>query len=670
MKVANFSECVDHKATMLDTSHPTDPLTSVEIRQAADLCRKHFDTVSIRYNTISLAEPCLDSPPSSRLASVILLFPEEAVAHNVLVDLTASRVLTVQSLNNGQQPPFSPDDCLLAEAIVKGDTEIIKLVRDRFGIVDVENQLVCDPWSVHLSEGEEYEPLSWRDDKEAARLVQTFLYRRDCDGDNHYAHPIDLLPIVDLNARKVVAIEGRNRGKVDIPAAKANYAADLLSENVWLERKQRGEDLKRLEVKQIDGPSFKVAGRDVEWQKWRLRVCFSPREGVILRDVTYNGRMVLQRASLAEMAVPYAEPRAPYQRKCAFDVGDYGLGFCAVSLQAGCDCLGEIFYFDEVLNDSEGNPYTVEKTVCMHEEDAGLLYKHVEYRNGHSESRRARRLVISFVATVVNYEYLFYWYLHMDGSVGLEIKLSGELSTNTLSEGETIPEHGTLVAPGVNAQIHQHMFCARLDPAIDGPSNSVSEIEFVPAEIGKDNPYGNSFTVKSTPLKNEKQARREAQLGRTWRVSNPSKLNEISGKAVGYKLVPFAFGSAQPLLLTAPECAVTKRGGFATKALWVTPYCKEERFPAGDYPVQSIEPDGLPVWTEKDRNIENRRIVVWHSFGVAHLPRTEDFPVMPCESAGFLLKPDCFFVGNPGIDLPPDSAEANGSRCCSTANCS
>jgi primary-amine oxidase len=58
------------------------------------------------------------------------------------------------------------------------------------------------------------------------------------------------------------------------------------------------------------------------------------------------------------------------------------------------------------------------------------------YRNGHNEARRARRLVVSFVATVVNYEYLFYWYFNQDGSMEYEIKLSGMLSTNLLSAGE------------------------------------------------------------------------------------------------------------------------------------------------------------------------------------------------------------------------------------------
>eukprot|EP00737_Agarophyton_chilense_P003901 gb/GEZJ01004711.1/.p1 GENE.gb/GEZJ01004711.1/~~gb/GEZJ01004711.1/.p1 ORF type:complete len:364 (-),score=39.21 gb/GEZJ01004711.1/:104-1195(-) len=363
------------------------------------------------------------------------------------------------------------------------------------------------------------------------------------------------------------------------------------------------------------------------------------------------------------MAVPYADAHPPFERKCAFDVGDYGLGYCANSLDLGCDCLGAIHYFDMILSDSRGEPYVIKKAICIHEEDAGLLYKHVEYRTGHSESRRARRLVISFIATVVNYEYLFYWYLHHDGSISHEIKLSGELSTNLLSEGENEPTAGVIVAPGVNAQIHQHMFCARLEMAVDGARNSVEEVNLVAAEAGEHSTFGNAFRVESRSLHTEQEAQRDAVAARTWRIFNPHKENYISGKKIAYKLVPYTFGSFQPPLLTTEESAVSKRGWFAKRSLWVTPYEKDENYPAGEFPTQSAGGDGLPLWTAKNRSIVDERIVIWHSFGVAHVPRTEDFPVMSCESTGFTLKPDCFLLGNPGIDLPPKVDGA--SVCCS-----
>ena len=111
---------------------------------------------------------------------------------------------------------------------------------------------------------------------------------------------------------------------------------------------------------------------------------------------------------------------------------------------------------------------------------------------------------------------------------------------------------------------------------------------------------------------------------------------------------------------------VTKRGGFATKALWVTKNKPEERFPAGESTVQSDGTGGgLPDWVQDDEPLVDEDVVLWHSFGVTHVPRLEDFPVMPCESCGFMLKPDGFFTGNPGIDLPPDVSKGSKEECCS-----
>jgi primary-amine oxidase len=73
---------------------------------------------------------------------------------------------------------------------------------------------------------------------------------------------------------------------------------------------------------------------------------------------------------------------------------------------------------------------------------------------------------------------------------------------------------------------------------------------------------------------------------------------------------------------------------------------------------------GLPAWTAADRDVSSGDLVLWHAFGVVHVPRPEDFPVMPVEHTGFSLKPDGFFAGNPAVDLPP-SEGTGGSTCCS-----
>jgi primary-amine oxidase len=327
---------------------------------------------------------------------------------------------------------------------------------------------------------------------------------------------------------------------------------------------------------------------------------------------------------------------------------------------------GHIHYFDAVLVNSKGEPVTKKKAVCMHEEDGGILWKHVEYRNGHNESRRSRELVVSFIATVVNYEYLFYWRLKMDGTIDFEIKLSGELSTNLPSpqEDPASPGYGVLVAPSVNAQIHQHMFCARIDVAIDGLDNVVSEVDIVSkARNTTDNPYGNVFVPVQTTLESELQAIRTADpsKARFWKVQSATKANPINGKPTGYKLIPFTKGPAQPVLMVDESCAVAQKGKFATANLWVTPFAKDERFPAGNYTPQGDGSVGLPDWTAQDRSLVGcpDGLVVWHAFGVCHVPRIEDFPVMPVEVTGFSLKPDNFFSGNPAIDVPPEVNEAS-----------
>ncbi|CBN75262.1 amine oxidase [Ectocarpus siliculosus] len=665
--------------------HPLDQLSAAEITAVAtaikesDYDGKPEGPAAPRFNAITLAEPAkADLLEASlvcpRKAQVIFMCSESTAAYEALVEIMSAAgsdppvaaVVSCKPLGQGFQPLLSPDDCDLAEKIVKLDAGVAKLLEERYGITDI-GLLACDPWSYHVTVDDgNTPPLGWRDDGLPARLVQTFLYMRDDADDNHYAHPLDMLPVVDLNAQKVVHVD-KQVAAPKVPKGSVNYHRNKVASNTYLPTRFRSDPPRPLEITQPDGPSFSVDGSLVSWQRWTLRIGFNYREGLVLHDVKFDDRLVMWRGSLVEMAVPYGDPKEPFTRKCAFDVGDYGLGFCTNSLELGCDCLGHIHYFDATLNDSRGQPYEVEKAVCMHEEDAGLLWKHVEYRNGHNESRRSRRLVLSFIATVVNYEYLFYWYLMQDGRIEFEIKLSGELSTNLLSEGESTPEHGVMVAPGVNAQLHQHMFCARLDMSVDGHKNTVMEADVVRVPRGEDNPAGNAFRAQYTPLVTEKQAQREAnpRAARSWLIQNPSSINPINGKSVAYKLVPQTFGPTHPPLMTGEDSAVTARGEFATKALWVTPHRDDERWPAGDFTVQSTGGEGLPAWTKHDRNVEGEDVVLWHSFGLLHVPRVEDFPVMPCESTGFTLKPDGFFSGNPTIDLAPSAGGDGKSKCCS-----
>jgi primary-amine oxidase len=274
---------------------------------------------------------------------------------------------------------------------------------------------------------------------------------------------------------------------------------------------------------------------------------------------------------------------------------------------------------------------------------------------GHVEVRRSRRLVVSSISTVGNYEYGFYWYFYLDGTIQLEVKLTGIMSTQAVAPGQDLP-FASMVAPGLAAPVHQHLFCARLDLEVDGPVNEAYEVSVEPLPTSGDNPWGNAFQPRTVRLETELGARRDVDPARArhWRFVNPDSSNGL-GRPVAYKLLP----GGTPTLHAQPDSSVGKRAGFARHNLWVTPYTPEERRAAGDYPNQHSGGDGLPGWTEADRSLLGTDIVAWYTFGVTHLPRPEDWPVMPVEYCGFHLIPVGFFDQNPSLNVPPPAAHCS-----------
>jgi primary-amine oxidase len=285
----------------------------------------------------------------------------------------------------------------------------------------------------------------------------------------------------------------------------------------------------------------------------------------------------------------------------------------------------------------------------MHEEDFGILWKHKDWRTGRTEVRRSRRLVVSSIATVGNYEYGFYWYLYLDGRMQFEVKLTGIMNTAAVPPGMK-PKYGTLVAPQLYAQIHQHIFNVRLEMCVDGLDNSVLEINTRSEAEGPQNRFGNAFFAEATPLATEAEAQRtvNASSGRHWVVVNPARQNYM-GEPVGYRLVP----GENTVPFSTADSSVSRRAGFTSKHLWATRYDPKEKFPAGDYPNQHAGGAGLPTWVRQNRSLVSTEIVLWYSFGHLHLPRLEDWPVTPVTCTGFTLEPVGFFDRNPALDVPP-----------------
>ena len=620
------------------TAHPLDPLTAEEITRAWEILGAE-QRLGPRVRAISLAlhEPAKEGVlaheaghPVDRAAFAVVLDSAEGKTYEAVVSLTRARVESWGHVP-GVQPAIVFDEFAECEAAVRADPGWQEAMRRR-GVTDFALAMV-DPWSAgHF-------PVPG---DEGRRLSRALTWIRRSPADNGYARPVaNLITVVDLNTMKVLRVE--DHGVVPLPPEDANYTPEVAGTR---------PDLKPIEIRQPEGPSFELDGHRLRWQKWSMRLGFTPREGLVLHTVAYRDqgreRPILYRASVADMVVPYGDPRPTYYHRNAFDVGEYGIGTLANSLESGCDCLGEIRYLDAVVNDGRGDALTLRNAICIHEEDHGILWKHLDWRTGAVEVRRSRRLVVSFIATVGNYEYGFYWSFYQDGTLELEVKLTGVISNGAEPPGAK-PRWGDLVAPQVYGPIHQHFFNVRLDMTVDGPANSVYEVNTVAEPPGPENPHHNAFRAEPTLLGSEAQAQRliDPLAGRYWKVVNPAVRNRL-GEPVGYKLVP----GENVGQFAGPDAQVTRRAGFMTRHLWVTRYHPRERFAAGDYPNQHPGGAGLPAYVQDDEPLENTDVVVWYTFGAHHIVRPEDWPVMPVTSIGFALKPVGFFDRNPALDVP------------------
>ncbi|MBL8206966.1 MAG: primary-amine oxidase [Blastocatellia bacterium] len=628
-----------------DFAHPLDPLSKDEITTVVETLKTdNKATDSSRFSTLVLHEPpkaeVLNYKPGAafRREAFVVVFERAAnQTHEAIVDVKNKRVLSWKEIK-GVQPSFMQEDFLLVMSVVRGDPAFQAAMQKR-GITDYNN-VQLDGWSA-----------GWFgfSDEANIRVSRAIPFYRG-KGKNAYPHPIEgVIAYVDLTNKKVLKVE--DTGVVPVPAANAELDPES---NAPLRTAP-----KPLQIVQPDGVSFELRGNEVRWQNWRFRYALHPREGLVLYTVGYEDqgklRSILYRGSLSEMVVPYGDPSAGWFIRNAFDEGEYGVGALAVPLEANTDVPDNAILMSAMLATERGNPQTRNRAVALYERDGGVLWKHVDYLTNRNESRRARQLVLSSFANVGNYEYGFNWVFHQDGTLEMEVLLTGVMSVKGVvakAEGEH-PNHsnyGHLVAPGIEAVHHQHFFNFRLDFDVDGAgTNSVVEQNTMALPAGKNNPHNNAFAMHETVFKREAEAQRQLNLAsaRRWKIINPQVKNSL-GQPTGYLLVT----GENSVTYSGLNSFVRKRAGFMNHHLWVTPHVPDEMNSAGFYVNQSRGGDGLPKWTKGNRAIENQDVVLWYSMGVTHIPRPEDWPVMPVHKAGFKLMPAGFFARNPAMDMP------------------
>ncbi|KAI9814290.1 MAG: hypothetical protein M1832_005930 [Thelocarpon impressellum] len=614
--------------------HPLVPLTSREITESAHLIRGlHPPETDLYFKAITLQEPSKKDvvpflqaehrhktpPPLTRRAFVSYYLRNTSKFFEACVNL--SRGVVESNIRLGPNI-HGPGDGLEVVALEKAaledenvKAEIAKLQLPEGTVV------VIDPW-IYGSDGR-------GDDR---RQFQCFLYIRDpmnsSEADsNHYALPLDISPVIDTETMKVTRIDRLPTGSDASINETRSYR--VRPSNEYLPKYQNlRSDLKPLHIVQPEGTSFSVTrvgetGSSINWQKWSFQTGFNGREGMVLYDVRYDGRSLFYRLSLSEMNIPYADPRHPFHKKSAFDLGDVGAGVMANDLKLGCDCLGSIFYLDGVISNERGEPVKMANAVCVHEQDAGIAFKHTNYRTGRAVVARNRELVLQSIITVSNYEYILAFTFNLAGELAYEVRATGILSTQPVDDDVHVP-WGTLVHPGVLAAHHQHIFSLRVDPALDGQENRLvyEEAHAMPRDP-KLNPHGVGYRVQETVIEESGGFDLDFGRNRNFKIQNVAVRNRVNNEPVAYKIQAPAFQK----MLADNDSFHHKRAEFADHSIYVTAHRDDEVYAGGKYTNQSRGGTGVRSWADRKDNVKDKDIVVWVQFGINHIPRIEDFPV-------------------------------------------
>ncbi len=453
-----------------------------------------------------------------------------------------------------------------------------------------------------------------------------------------------LVVTVDLDSKEILEIA--DESVVPVPRTNADYDDDTIGPLRAFSAP--------IEMRQPLGPGFTIDGHVVAWDRWRFHLRSDARVGTIISTVTWRDgdadRPVLYEGNLSEIFVPYMDPARNWSTRTFLDAGEYSRGGLADTMTPGIDCPDNAVFFNGIFVDDDGRPKDKPRVACLFERYAGDL----NWRHG-EEGRPKRELVTRWMALLGNYDYVLDWIFESDGQMRIAIGATGIVETRMAKSGTAgdagaggprDDAHGRFVDQHIVAVNHDHYFNYRIDLDVDGVRNSFVRDLIKEQRLDAGHPRGSIWVTQQSLARTEQDGRLAGDMMEPslWRVTSADRRNAV-GYPTSYQLLPGM--SAQPV---TQDDYTMKRAGFTSHSLWVTPYRADERYAAGDYPTRSLSGQGLPAWTAANRPIEDTDLVLWHTIGMHHVPRAEDWPVMPTLWHDFKLRPFDFFDRNPSLN--------------------
>lgn len=642
-----FQSGLDQTFQVEKKPHPLNALTAAEIKEAVEIVKTSPDfKPNTRFTQIALAEPekakvwdfvisgkAVDEP---RLANVTMLDGKHVIESQV--DLQSKKVLHWEPIKDAHGMVLL-DDFATVQNVINASSEYADALK-KHGITD-PTKVITTPLTVGYFDGKDGL-------KQEDRLLKVVSYLDTGDG-NYWAHPIEnLVAVVDLEQKKIIKIE--EGPVVPVPLTPRPYDG----------RDRVAPKIKPLDIIEPEGKNYTITGDMIHWQNWDFHLRLDSRVGPILSTVTWNDngtkRKVMYEGSLGGMIVPYGDPDVGWYFKAYLDSGDYGMGTLTSSIARGKDAPSNAVLLDETIADYTGAPMNIPHAVAIFERYAGPEYKHQEMGQPNVSTER-RELVVRWISTVGNYDYIFDWIFHDNGVIGIDAGATGieavkgvQAKTMHDPSAKDDTKYGTLIDHNIVGTTHQHIYNFRLDMDVDGENNRLVAMDPDVKPNTAGGPRTSTMQIDQHTIETEQEAAQKFDPGTIRLLSNTSKENRM-GNPVSYQIIPYA-GGTHPVATGAkfaPDEWIYHRLNFMDKQLWVTRYKADERYPEGKYPNRSTHDTGLGQYSKDNESIDNQDDVVWITTGTTHVARAEEWPIMPTEWVHALLKPWNFFDETPTL---------------------
>ncbi|KAK3582853.1 hypothetical protein CHS0354_012462 [Potamilus streckersoni] len=416
------------------------------------------------------------------------------------------------------------------------------------------------------------------------------------------------------------------------------------------------------------GPRFSINGTKIKWMGWSFHISGGQLRGPALFDIRFKGNQIAYELALNDISLVYAMDSSGHNNIIYMDAS-YGImgGYTPTTIFRDVDCPS----YAAVLNTSYWSSLYQKaidmKSICVFEADGHeALWRH--FSGNFSGGMRNRYLVVRVPVVVGNYDYIFEFQFYLDGRLYTKGKATGYILTSFWDEhnpnvgGEKARDaFGYRVSQYQTGPIHDHTFGFKVDMDVIDSNNSFETIHWKAgnvydalrtlSNITQVPPYfiyNETRYLKFETMQKEAGCRLDYNNQKLFVLVNENKRNRWGVKR-GYRIVPLTTG-AQSI---SEEHPAMKALSFTKYHMTVTKRKEEEMYLSSIYDINRMDsPKGHLDLMLDNESIVNEDIVNWITFGVLHVPTSEDFPMTPSMESGFLLKPFNFFDTTPTFDMP------------------